>query len=161
VRAVRNIDLAADGVAHSITTNGQNVTLSANDNGNPQLPAGLNTATGTGSILGKGTITTNGGNVNLSGYGIDIGAVNTSPVIQTPSLGTAGNVVMTTSTGDIVTGSITTRAVTAAYAGVLSPGGFVALSTTYGNITVNGSIDARGADGVDLRSSAQGTAGGP
>jgi hypothetical protein len=157
VRAVRNIDMAANGVAHSITTNGQNVTLSANDNGIPTSPAGLNTASGTGSILGGGSVTTNGGNVSLSGYGITIGAVNTVSNTN-PNLVPSGNVNMLSYAGDIVTGSIATNALPNPL--VSSPGGSVTLTTFYGNIQVNGTIDSRGANGFNARSSAQGSDGG-
>jgi filamentous hemagglutinin family protein len=157
VRAVRNIDMAADGVAHSITTNGQNVTLSANDNGIPTSPPGLNTASGTGSILGGGSVTTNGGNVSLSGYGITIGAVNTV-ANSNPNLVPSGNVNMLSYGADIVTGSIATNAVPNPL--VSSPGGSVTLTTFSGNIQVNGTIDSRGANGFNARSSAQGSNGG-
>jgi hypothetical protein len=71
IRAQRNIDMAYAGTgAHTITTFGQHVTLSANDLGPSAQTPTLNTASGTGSILGGGNIVTNGGNVVLSGYGV-------------------------------------------------------------------------------------------
>src|SRR6266705_1427047 len=83
VRAVNNINLAADNVAYTITTNGQNVVLSANDIGVGSLSPLLNTAYGTGSIIGGGAIITNsgggiGGNITLSGYGVNVGTLQTT-----------------------------------------------------------------------------------
>jgi filamentous hemagglutinin family protein len=156
VRAIGNINMAADGVAHTITTNGQNVVLSANDIGPNSLTPALN-PTGTGSIYGGGNITTNGGNITLSGYGVSVGTLNTTPV-STLNLVPAGSVSVLTNTGDIVTGSITTSAVPNPLTN--APAGSVTLTTSYGNITVNGTIDARGANGFNARSSAQGSNGG-
>ncbi|HTQ74180.1 MAG TPA: filamentous hemagglutinin N-terminal domain-containing protein, partial [Burkholderiales bacterium] len=156
VRAQNNIDMAYANGVHTITTNGQNVTLSANDAGVNFPTATLNTTSGTGSILGGGNIVTNGGNVVLSGYGVNVGTVSTSPI--TPIIVGAGYVSMLSYGADISTGSITTHAVTNGT--TTSPGGYVTLSTTYGNILVNGTIDTHGADGANARSSNSGTNGG-
>ena len=69
-RATNNIDLAHVGGAHSITTNGQNVVLSANDS-SPGTPSG------TGSILGGGSISTGGGYVDLYGVAVNVGSIIT------------------------------------------------------------------------------------
>ena len=116
----------------NITTNGTNVRLSAND-------AASGTAYGTGSItsgIGYGTIFTSGGNVDLSGFGVTVGTINT-----TGTLG-AGSVTVL-ATGDIITGSITTQSRTAGFGG-----GLVDLFTSGGKIAVNGSIDTSGAQGT-------------
>jgi len=77
-----------------------------------------------------------GGNVNLSGFGVTIGAINTTG----GPLG-AGSVTVG-ATADIATGSITTASRAAGFGG-----GFVDLSTSGGKVTVNGSIDTTGALG--------------
>ena len=98
---------------------------------------------------------TNGGNVNLSGYSVNVGAISATP--SSPDHRPVRQRHDATPGGDINTGSITTRA---SSLGQQGPGGTVALSTIYGNIQVSGTIDTRGTNGVDTRSSAQGTDGG-
>jgi hypothetical protein len=164
VRAINNIDMAYAGTGvHTITTFGQNVVLSANDIGpnSPTVPQ-LNTAAGTyGSIIGGGNIVTNGGNITLSGYGVSIGTLNTTAAngyAGGPVIVPTGSVSVLSYAGDVVTGSISTNSTPNAL--VNAPAGSVTLTTFYGNIQVNGTIDARGANGFNARSSAQGSAGG-
>ena len=69
-QAGNNINLNA----YNITTTGGTVTLIANDNSN-------STATGSGIITsspGYGNITTSGGNIALSGFGVTVDVLNTS-----------------------------------------------------------------------------------
>ena len=125
-QAGNNINLGGN-----ITANGTNITLRAND------PASL-TPSGYGSITsgpGFGNITTNGGSVNLLGYGVAVGNISTYGSLGSGSLTVAA-------AGDIVTGSLATFSTAAGVAG-----GAVKLATDSGKITVNGSIDTRGADG--------------
>src|SRR3989475_1106949 len=141
-QAGTNINLGS----FNVTSNGVNVTLSAND-------AASGTATGTGSItssttLGYGNFNTNGGNVNLSGFGVAVGNINTSG----GPLGAGG--VKVGATGDIVIGSITTASRTAGFGG-----GFVDLFTSGGKITVSGPIDTSGALG-SAGANANGSSGG-
>jgi filamentous hemagglutinin family protein len=137
-RAGNNINLMHSGGPHSIITNGQSLTLSANDD-LIQPTATFNVDSGAGSIIGGGNITTNGGNLTLSGYGATVGAIGTSG----PG-GITGNgyVSIIVTGGDITTGSITTSAT-----GSYSSAGYVNLQTVGGKIVVNGDIDARGANG--------------
>src|SRR5262249_57918611 len=115
----------------TIPTSGQDGALSASDTGTGSTAA-LNPG-GTGAILGYGIINSNGGNVNLSGYGININAVSTSPTF--PIIVGAGNVTMLTSGGNINTGSITTHAVSPPTAHV-SPGGSLSPPTSDCDITL-------------------------
>src|SRR5206468_2158679 len=139
-QAGNNINLGS----FNVTSNGVNVTLSAND-------AASGTATGTASItssttLGYGNFNTNGGNVNLSGFGVAVGLINTTGTLSPGS-------VIVGATGDIATGSITTSSRTPGLGG-----GFVDLFTSGCKITVNGSIDTSGALGGSV--SADGSSGG-
>lgn len=125
--------------AHNLVTSGTAVQLSANDNGG-------GTASGVGSITstpGFGNITTNGGNISLSGVGVSVGSLNTTAPFNAQS--NNGNVQVSSTTGDISTGSITTRSIDPRNA----YGGSVSLQTATGRIIVNGSIDTRGANGID------------
>ena len=138
-QAGNNINLGS----FNIVANSTNVTLSAND-------AASLTASGTGSITslsGFGNIATSGGDVNLSGFGVTVGAIST---LGGP-LGPGSVTVL--ATGDIVTGSITTQSRTPGFGG-----GFVDLFTSGGKIAVNGSIDTSGALGGTL--GADGSSGG-
>jgi filamentous hemagglutinin family protein len=130
-QAGNNINLGS----FNVTSNGVNVTLSAND-------AASGTPTGTGSITSLasyGTITTNGGNLSLSGFGVTVGTINTSG----GALG-AGSVTVG-ATSDIATGSITTQSTQAGFGG-----GFVDLFTSGGKVTVNGDIITSGALGTSV-----------
>src|SRR6267154_3258928 len=132
-QAGNNINLGA----FNITANGTNIALIAND-------AASLTQTGKGSItsaLGFGNITTGGGSVNLSGYGVAVGNINTSGGTLGAGSVTIGNISQPI-TSDIVTGSITSASTTSGFGG-----GSVSLVTQSGNITVNGTIDTRGATG--------------
>src|SRR5258705_1501404 len=145
-QAGNNINLGA----FNITANGTNITLIAND-------AASLTQTGKGSItsaLSYGNITTGGGSVNLSGYGVAIGNINTSGGTLGAGSVTIGNTSQPI-TSDIVTGSITTASATSGFGG-----GSVSLVTQGGNITVNGSIDTRGASGYGLSTNFSGSNGG-
>src|SRR6266581_163003 len=106
-QAGNNINLGS----FNVTSNGVNVTLSAND-------AASGTATGTGSItssttLGYGNFNTNGGNVNLSGFGVAVGNISTSGGIS------GSGSVKAAASSDIVTGLITTASRTAGFGGGL------------------------------------------
>ncbi len=137
-QAGNNINLGGN-----ITANGTNITLTANDSAS-LTPSGTGSIT---SLSGYGNIATAGGNVNLSGFGVTIGAINTTG----GPLG-AGSVTVG-ATADIATGSITTASRAAGFGG-----GFVDLSTSGGKVTVNGSIDTTGALGGTA--SADGSSGG-
>src|SRR5260221_536142 len=137
-QAGNNINLGGN-----ITANGTNITLTANDLLS-QTPSGTGSIT---SLSGYGNIATAGGNVNLSGFGVTIGAINTTG----GPLG-AGSVTVG-ATADIATGSITTASRAAGFGG-----GFVDLFTSGGKVTVNGSIDTTGALGGTA--SADGSKGG-
>jgi len=138
-RAGNNINPAYGGSPHSITAAGQSLTLSANDD-LTQPNATFNAASGTGSIIGGGNITTGGGVLTLTGYGVTVGAINASgPLDGSIANGSVG---ITTSGGDISTSNITTGALNS-YSGA----GSVTLTTTGGHISVTGNIDARGANG--------------
>jgi len=156
VRAQHNIDLAADGVAHTIFTNGQNVVLSANDVGPSGAAPGLNTVSGTGSIIGGGNIIADngvsvGGNITLSGYGVNVGILQTRGGLNRVQV---GNITVTALAGGVQTGSITTRGSDGVDfdAGKLTPptaggtGGNVTISVAYGSV-VTGNIDASGGRG--------------
>jgi hypothetical protein len=162
VRAVNNIDMAYGGTGtHTIFTNGHNVTLSANDVG-PYGAAGipaLNTASGTGSIIGGGNIIASygggiGGNITLSGYGVNVGTLQTAGGLNTRLQSLTGNVTISALGGGVQTGSITTRGidgkdfltgpVTAPGAG--GYGGVIAISVAYG-LALTGNIDASGGRG--------------
>ncbi len=117
----------------NIVANGTNITLIANDAAS-LAPSGSGSIT---SALAYGNITTGGGSVNLSGAGIAVGTVDTT------ALGlAAGGVTMTTSTGNLVTGTINAFSQLPG-----APGATVNLTTDSGNIIVNGSIDVHGAAG--------------
>jgi filamentous hemagglutinin family protein len=116
----------------NIVANGTNIKLIAND-------ASSGTPSGTGKITSFGTygnISTNGGKVDLSGFGIAVGNVNTSGGAYG-----AGSVTVAASS-DIFTGLITTASATAGYGG-----GSVDLFTGGGKVTVNGNIITSGALG--------------
>jgi hypothetical protein len=117
----------------NIVANGTNIALIAND-------AASLTQTSKGSItsaLAYGNITTAGGSVKLSGAGIAVGTVDTTA----PGLA-AGGVTMTTTTGNLVTGTINAFSQLPG-----APGATVTLTTDSGNIIVNGTIDVHGAAG--------------
>src|SRR5882672_10864835 len=121
----------------NIVANGTNIALIAND-------AASLTQTGKGSItsaLSYGNITTGGGSVNLSGYGVAVGIINTSGGTFGGGSVTIGSTFQPI-TSDIVTGSIITAATTAGYGG-----GSVNLVTKAGKITVNGTIDTHSTGG--------------
>ena len=147
VRAQNNIDLAG----HTITTNGQNVTLSANDAGAAYASATLNTAAGTyGSITGGGNIFTNYGGaafggISLSGYGVNVGTLGT----------TGGAVTISALSGGVTTGNIATSGPSgtdfSSIVAVIPPtaggaGGSISISAAYGAV-VTGNIDAIGGRG--------------
>ncbi|HEU4644441.1 MAG TPA: filamentous hemagglutinin N-terminal domain-containing protein [Burkholderiales bacterium] len=92
------------------------------------------------STAGGGNITTNGGSVTVSGVGVSLGNVNAL------GGGPGGGDVSITATGsNIVTGSITTNT-----AGV-------SLFAQAGAISVNGTIDTRGADGFNVGNGSNGS----
>jgi len=138
-QAGNNINLGS----FNINATGTNIILRANDTAS-------NTASGTGSITSLasyGNITTAGGSVNLSGFGVTVGSINT-----TGTLGAGG--VTVGATGDIATGSITTASRTTGLGG-----GLVDLSTSGGKITVTGVIDTSGTLG-SAGANANGSSGG-
>ena len=147
VQAMNNIDLAADGVAHTITTNGQNVTLSANDNGQV-----FTNPVGTGSIIGSGNFITSGGNLTLLGYGVTVGTISTSATSGGVS---GGNVTINALAGGVQTGSISTVGangidgsgnVSLATNG--GDGGSVNISVTGGGgVNIGGDINTSGGNG--------------
>jgi filamentous hemagglutinin family protein len=158
VRAQNNINLAADGTAHTISTNGQNVVLSANDIGPYGAAPGLNTASGTGSIIGGGSILTDyggapGGSITLSGYGVNVGTLRTIGGVD-PNGGPLGSVTITALYGGVTTGNITTRGANGSdfvAAQFLPPksgiaGGAVSVTAGYGTIKT-GNIDTTGGYG--------------
>src|SRR6266853_650783 len=158
VRAVNNIDLAADQIAHTITTNGHSVTLSANDIG-PNAPTApvLNTVTGTGSIIGKGSIFTDyggavGGNITLSGFGVNVGTLETKGGLNVQGA-PVGLVTITALSGGVQTGNITTHGIDGldfdpgkALPTAGGSGGAVSFSVAYGSVAT-GNIDASGGRG--------------
>ena len=112
--------------------------------GSVTLTSGTNGGASSSVLSGSG-ITTNGGSITLIGgdygtTGVAVGALNTSG--QSDGSYQNGGVTITTTSGDISTGSITTAAANPYYGG-----GSILLQTTSGTINVNGNIDARGADG--------------
>jgi filamentous hemagglutinin family protein len=128
-QAGNNIDFGQN----NIVANGTNVVLHAND------PSSL-TPSGTGSIISAatyGNISTSGGSVDLSGFGITVGNISTTGGTAAP-----GAVTMQT-TGDLATGSINASSRNAGYAG-----GSIDLFSSGGKVTVNGSIDTSGALGT-------------
>jgi filamentous hemagglutinin family protein len=161
VRAQNNINLAADGIAHTITTNGQNVTLSANDVGPTAAVPTLNTTSGTGSIIGGGNIVTDssgvlGGNITLSGYGVNVGVLETKGGLNANLL-QVGNVSITALNGGVQTGNITTRGINGVNTTIVAPtaggaGGAVSISANgavaVGNIDTEGGLGGTGGIGV-------------
>jgi filamentous hemagglutinin family protein len=156
VRAVNNIDLAADGVAHTITTNGQNVALSANDVGPGAGVPTLNLASGTGAVLGNGNIVTNGGSVLVYGASVSLGSITTRAAAGSSLQG--GPVLVETSTGNlVVNGNIDASGADGANGASGAAGGTVGLlraSTTvlgavavYGNILASGGAGSTGSNG--------------
>src|SRR6267142_1477761 len=96
----------------NIVANGTNIALIAND------VASL-TQTGKGRItsaLGYGNITTAGGSVNLSGFGVTVGNINTSGGTLGAGSVTIGNTSQPIAS-DIVTGNITTASAIAGFGG--------------------------------------------
>ena len=162
VRAVHNIDMAADGTAHTITTNGHSVTLSANDIGPystvPQLNTAPDAAYGFGSIIGGGNINASyggvvGGNITLSGYGVNVGILQTVGGLDTRTQALTGNVTITALSGGVQTGNITTHGIDGldfdpakALPTVGGNGGAISFSVAYGSVTT-GNIDASGGRG--------------
>jgi filamentous hemagglutinin family protein len=158
VRAVHNIDLAADGVAHTITTNGHSVVLSANDIGPNSLVPQLNTAAGAygfGSILGGGNIFTGyGGDIALSGYGVAVGTLQTAGGLLFNQQ-QVGNVSISALGGGVQTGDITTRGIDGQdFTNVVRAqaptaggnAGNINIAVAYGSVQT-GNIDARGGRG--------------
>jgi len=89
--------------------------------------------------FGYGGVGESGGDVLLTGTGgVSVGSIDTSGYGP-------GFVDIIATTGDITTGSITTRSLSPAFSG-----GSVTLATDTGRITVNGTIDARGSDGLGV-----------
>jgi filamentous hemagglutinin family protein len=128
-QAGNNIDFGQN----NIVANGTNVTLQAND------PSSLS-ASGTGSIISAatyGNISTTGGNVTLSAFGITVGNINTTGGTAAPGT------VTIQAAGDLATGSINASSRNAGYAG-----GSIDLFSSGGKVTVNGSIDTSGALGT-------------
>ena len=141
MQAGNNINLG--GNITSISVNGTSVVLSANDAGGPQ--------SGTGSITstaGYGNISTAGGNINLSGFGVTVGNIST-----VGGTGAPGSVTVQ-ATSDLVTGAINASSRNAGFAG-----GSVDLFSSGGKVTVNGNIDTSGALGV-AGAAVDGTSGG-
>ncbi|MGE3161602.1 MAG: filamentous hemagglutinin N-terminal domain-containing protein [Burkholderiales bacterium] len=133
---------------HSINMRGD-LNLIANDFLAQQAYGAVPTTGAITSSPGGGNITTNGGSLNASGVSVALGNINTSDTTSlsdtSESLGN-GNVWISSTTGNIVTGSITTRSLHP----VFGDGGDVVLITDTGTITVNGTIDTRGADGSSI-----------
>ena len=152
-QAGNNINLGGN-----IIVNGTNITLRAND------PAS-GTPSGTGSItsaLGYGNITTNGGSVNLLGYGVTVGNISTNST----AIGVAGGTVkLATDGGNItVNGSIDTHGADGS-AGIVdgSRGGNVIIErrdgATPGAVSISGGITTNGGNGATA-TSGQGGSGG-
>ncbi len=137
VTAGRGIHLRADG---DLALNA-NLTAHTTNSGLESNFVADADANGTGSITGAGNITSNGSDLFLSGVGVSIGSLNTTGPGSNSS---NGNIQVNSTTGDISTGSITTRSIDARNA----YGGSVSLQTATGRIIVNGNIDTRGANGV-------------
>jgi len=143
-QAGNNINLGGD-----IIVNGTNVVLRAND------PAS-NSASGVGSIIsapGSGNITTNGGSVNLLGYGVAVGNINTSG----GALGVGGGVKLATEGGNVtVNGIIDTHGVdgSANGPGAGSRGGDVTIESlataTSGTVAISGGILSSGGNGATV-----------
>lgn len=130
----------------SITTHG-NLTLTAADGQSGGTPV-------TGAITalpGGGNLTTNGGSVNLSGWSVQVGNINTSAPIRNGF--DLSSVTVQATNGSVSTGSIVTRALDPAYCAdgcgyiLQKDGGDVNVTAT-GDILVLGGIDTRGTNGV-------------
>lgn len=126
--------------AFSISMSGD-LTMTANAPGALLLELDPNPTLGSiTSTAGGGNITTNGGNVTVSGVGVALGNIN--------AMGGGpggGNVGITATGSNIDTGSITTNTAS------------VGLSAQAGAITVNGTIDTRGADGFNVGNGSNGS----
>jgi hypothetical protein len=139
----------------NITTNGGSFNATGNSVslGNINTVGGANgggivTLTATVADVSAGSITTGGGSASLNAWagGVTVnGAINTSNVLGEAGFGTSNGIVDVVADGNITTGSITTAGLHPLHLG----GGNVSLQTNNGVIAVNGSIDARGANGFD------------
>ena len=138
LQAGNNIDLSNK----TISTNGRHVTMTANDNA-------YGTASGTGSILGSGTIDTSGGqggNITLSGHGIALTALRSEGI----GYG-GGNVSLSAdSYGILIGGNIQTKGGTVtAYVSGGGSGNFQIIDTKATHISgfANGTISLTSASG--------------
>ena len=100
----------------------------------------------TQAINARGTDTTNGRNITISGATVTVGAINTNvPIVGSENASSAGNIAINSTNGGIATGNLNTRICNGFFC--TGNAGSITLSAAGGGITT-GNLTAFGANGA-------------